>query len=80
LTTGGNSFTNNPIHVDFGNTLNDQSGIVTIRIVTVTPTSGSGNRPSTGIDDFTLNWEDPTAKTISLSTAAINFPTTNTGS
>ena len=79
LTTGGNSFTNNPVHVDFGNALNDQSGIVTIRIVAVTPSSGSGNRPSTGIDDFTLTWEDPTAKTISLSTAAINFPTTNTG-
>ena len=79
LTTGGNSFTNNPIHVDFGNALNDQSGIITIRIVAVTPSSGSGNRPSSGIDDFTLTWEDPTAKTISLSTATINFATTNTG-
>ena len=79
LTTGGNTFSNNPIHVDFGNALDNQSGVITIRIVAVTPSSGSGNRPSTGIDDFTLTWEDPTAKTISLSTAAINFPTTNTG-
>jgi hypothetical protein len=79
LTTGGNSFTNNPIHVDFGNALDNQSGIVTIRIVALTGSSGSGNRASTGIDDFTLTWEDPSAKTISLSTAAISFPTINIG-
>jgi hypothetical protein len=79
LTTGGNRFSNNPVHVDFGNALDNQSGIITIRIVALTASSGSGNRASTGIDDFTLSWEDPTAKTISLSTASINFPTTNIG-
>jgi hypothetical protein len=79
LTTGGNTFSNNPIHVDFGNTLDDQSGVITVRVVTVTPTSGSGNRASTGIDDFTLIWEDPTAKTFSLDATAINFPLTNIG-
>ena len=79
LTTGGSTFSNNPIHVDFGNVLDNQSGVVTVRIVTVTPTSGSGNRPSTGIDDFTLTWEDPTAKTFSLDATAINFPLTNAG-
>jgi hypothetical protein len=79
LTTGGNTFANNPIHVDFGNALDDQSGVITVRIVTVTPTSGSGNRASTGIDDFTLTWEDPTAKTFSLNATAINFPLTNIG-
>jgi hypothetical protein len=45
LTTGGTTFSNNPIHVNFGNALDNQSGIVTIRIVSLTPTSGSGNRP-----------------------------------
>ena len=80
LTTGGNTFANNPIHVNFGNALDNQSGIITIRIVALTPTSGSGNRPSTGIDDFTLSWEDPTAKTITLDATAINFPLTNVNS
>jgi hypothetical protein len=79
LTTGGNIFSNNPIHVDFGNALDNQSGVITVRIVTVTPTSGSGNRASTGIDDFTLTWEDPAAKTFSLDATAINFPLTNIG-
>lgn len=77
LTTGGNSFTNNPLHVNFGNAFDNQSGIITIRIVTVTASSGSLNRPSTGIDDFTLSWEDPTAQTISLNKTAITFPATN---
>jgi hypothetical protein len=79
LTTGGNTFSNNPVHVDFGNALDDQPGIVTIRIVAITNSTGANNRPSTGIDNFNLTWEDPTAKTLSLSTAAINFPTTNIG-
>lgn len=76
LSTGGQAFADNPIHVDFGNALDNHNGIITIRIVTLTASSGSGNRPTTGIDDFTLNWEDPTAKTISVSTNTINFPAT----
>ena len=79
LTTGGNTFSNSPVHVDFGNALDNQSGVITIRIVSLTGSSGSGNRPTTGIDDFTLNWEDPAAKTFSLNTTAINFPVTNIG-
>jgi hypothetical protein len=79
LTTGGNTFSNNVIHVNFGNALDNQPGVITIRIVTVSPSSGTGNRASTGIDDFTLSWEDPTAKTLSLNTTAINFPTINIG-
>jgi len=77
LTTGGSTFSNNPIHVDFGNALDNQSGIVTIRIVALTASSGSGNRASTGVDDLTLTWEDPSAKTFSLDATAINFPLTN---
>ena len=76
LTTGGNTFSNNPVHVDFGNSLDNRSDVITIRIVALTPSSGSGNRPSTGIDDLTLTWEDPAAKTISLNATAINFPVT----
>ena len=77
LTTGGSTFSNNPIHVDFGNTLDNKSGIITIRIVTLSGSAGSGNRASTGIDDFTLTWEDPSAKTFSLDATALNFPVTN---
>jgi trimeric autotransporter adhesin len=79
LTTGGNTFSNNPIHVDFGNALDNQTGVITIRVVAVTASSGSGNRASTGLDDFTLTWEDPTAKTFSVDATAINFPVTNIG-
>ena len=78
LITGGNTFSNTPIHVNFGNALDNQAGIITIRIVTLAATSGSGNRPSTGVDDFTLTWEDPNAKTITLNATSINFPVTNT--
>jgi len=77
LTTGGSTFSNNPIHVDFGNAFDNQSGPITVRIVTLSGSSGSGNRASTGIDDFTLTWEDPAAKTFSLDATAINFPLTN---
>jgi len=79
LTTGGNTFSNNPVHVSFGNGLDNQPGIITIRVVALTASSGSLNRPSTGVDDFTLSWEDPTAKTISLNTTSLSFPTTNIG-
>ncbi len=80
LATGGQSFSNNDIHVDFGNALDNLSDIITIRIVTLNASTGSGSRPSTAIDDFELGWEDPSAKTISLSTAALAFPATATGS
>ena len=79
LTTGGSTFSNNPIHVDFGNALDNQSGVITIRIVTLTGSSGSGNRATSGVDDFTLIWEDPAAKTFSLDATAISFPLTNIG-
>src|SRR5205085_2773069 len=72
MTTGGSSFTNDSIHVDFGSALDNISGVVTIRIVAVTVSAGSNNRPTTGIDDLVLSWEDPTAKTISVSTTNIN--------
>jgi len=56
LTTGGNTYSNNTITVDFGNALDNQSGPVWIRIVCLTATTGSGNRTTTGIDDYTLSW------------------------
>lgn len=65
LTTGGNTFTKNTINVDFGTALDNQSGPVYIRIVSLTGTAGTGNRPSTAIDDFSLTWAGaPTATNI----------------
>lgn len=58
-TTGGNTYSNNIINVDFGSALDNQSGPVWIRIAALTPSTGSGNRPTTGIDDFQLTWDAP---------------------
>lgn len=56
MTTGGNTYSNNTITADFGSALDNQAGPVYIRIVALGPTSGSGNRASTGIDDYNLTW------------------------
>ncbi|ANI88241.1 hypothetical protein A9P82_02330 [Arachidicoccus ginsenosidimutans] len=68
LTTGGSTFSNNTITADFGNALDNQSGVVTIRIVTLNKSTGSGNRPSTAIDNFSLSWigEDSNVPQLSL--------------
>lgn len=57
METGGNTFTNDWITVDFGSALDNNPGPVWIRIVTLSATTGSGNRPTTGIDDYELNWD-----------------------
>lgn len=56
MTTGGYVFSNNTITADFGSALDNKSSNVWIRIVTLTPSTGGGNRASTAIDDFTLTW------------------------
>lgn len=56
LTTGGSTFSNNTININFGNTLDDQNQPVWIRIVTLSSSTGSGNRPSSAIDDFQLSY------------------------
>lgn len=56
ITTINGSFFNNTVTVNFGNLLNNITQPVWIRIVTLTNTSGGGNRPSTGIDDVKLSW------------------------
>lgn len=73
LTTGGSSFTNNAIAVDFGNALDNQSQNVWIRIVTVTPSTGSGNRASSAIDDVSLTYSSGTVVTPSLSVNPTNL-------
>lgn len=66
LTTGGSTFTSNTVTVDFGNSLDNQADNVWIRIVTVTASTGSGNRPSTGIDDLSLTYTSGTTPTPSF--------------
>lgn len=56
LTTGGTAFSNTNVTVSIGNALDDINQPVWIRIATLTPTTGSGNRASTAIDDVELTW------------------------
>ena len=56
LTTGGHLFTNTPVTATFPAALNNQSSPVYIRLVTLDFSSGSGNRPSTAIDNVNLGW------------------------
>jgi hypothetical protein len=56
LTTQYGVFSNTTVTVNFGSALNNVSQPVWIRIVALTPTTGGGNRPSTGIDDVKFSW------------------------
>ncbi len=66
ITTGGNAFTNQSVSVNFGNALNNQSGPVWVRVVTISGSSGSGTRPTSGIDDFQLSWDVPATPNTSV--------------
>jgi len=56
LTLGGKVFSSTDVSVNFGSALNDIDDVVWIRIVVLSATTGSGNRPSVGIDDYTLSY------------------------
>lgn len=56
LSTNLGTFSSTPVTVNFGSSLNNISQKVWIRIVTLAATTGSGNRPSTAIDDLQLSW------------------------
>ncbi|MFM7646297.1 MAG: DUF5689 domain-containing protein [Sphingomonadales bacterium] len=56
LTTNVGTFASTPVTVNFGTALNNLSQKVWIRIVTLTGTSGTSNRPSTAIDNLQLTW------------------------
>ena len=56
MTTGGSSFTNNNVTVNFGSALDNKTTDVWIRISTQAASTGSGNRATSGIDDFNLTW------------------------
>jgi hypothetical protein len=69
-TTGNLSFTNNAVTASFGTALDNQSSEVWIRIVTLTATTGSGQRPCSGIDDFKLTWTGTATGTSAVATVA----------
>jgi len=71
LTTGGSTFASTPVTVSFGSALNNLSTDVWIRISTLAATTGSGNRTTSGIDDFNLTWTG-TATTGVAEVAAAN--------
>lgn len=56
LTTSFGTFSNTLVTVNFGTALNNISQPVWIRIVALNPTTGSGNRASTAIDDVKFTW------------------------
>ena len=56
LTITNGTFANTTVTVNFGSALNNISQPIWIRIVALTSTSGSGNRPSTGVDDVKFTW------------------------
>jgi hypothetical protein len=56
LTTNLGTFASVPVTVNFGNALNNLNQKVWIRIITLAATTGSGNRPSTAIDNVQLSW------------------------
>jgi hypothetical protein len=78
-TTSG-AFANNTINADFGLALNNLSGPVTIRVSALDASSGSGNRASSAIDDFTLNWNASTTPLLTPSPGALAFSSTAVGS
>ncbi|MCZ4244217.1 lamin tail domain-containing protein [Pedobacter punctiformis] len=84
LTTGGSSAVINTIAADFGTSLDNISGPIWIRIVAINPTTGSGNRPSSAIDNFNLSFTSGAAVVPSLSVtpSSLDFGTqlTNTTS
>lgn len=56
VTTGGYLFNETPVSVSFGTSLDNKMNDVWIRIVTLTASTGAGDRTTSGIDSFYLSW------------------------
>ena len=80
LVTGNSLFTNDIVTVNFGTALDNKSQNVWIRIVTLAASIGSGNRTSSSIDDFTLNYSSfadvtpPTVVTLNPAHNTLSVP------
>ncbi|MBO9672187.1 MAG: gliding motility-associated C-terminal domain-containing protein [Sphingobacteriaceae bacterium] len=76
LTTGGSTNGINTINADFGTALDNNVGPVWIRIVAIGATTGSGNRPSTAIDNFSLSFTSgggPSTPALTASPTSLAF-------
>lgn len=69
LTTTLGTWGSTNVTVNFGSALNNNIGPVWIRIVTKSASSGSGSRPVTAIDDFSLTWTLAATPSIAISTS-----------
>ncbi len=68
LTTGNGVWSNTNVTASFGANLDGLAGPVWIRLVALTASTGSGNRASTAIDDFSLTWSNGVATTVAAPT------------
>jgi endonuclease/exonuclease/phosphatase family metal-dependent hydrolase len=72
--TTSSAFSNTTITASFGGALDNQGGPVWVRIVAPAVTTGSGSRPSSAIDGFTLTWQtNSTAPQLAAAPAALAF-------
>jgi len=72
------AFASTTITASFGGALDNQGGPVWIRVTAPAQTTGSGNRPSSAIDDFTLSWQtNSTAPQLSAAPGALAFGNQN---
>jgi hypothetical protein len=78
--TTNNTFASNTIDVDFNGALNNQDDPVTIRVSALAASSGSGSRPSSAIDDFTLSWASSSAPQLTASPKTLAFGSQPLGS
>lgn len=84
LTTGGGLCDTNHVVINFGSALDNHSGDVWIRIATIAASTGSGNRTTSGIDNFSLSWTGTAttglfqvSSTPSLSLTALGYATSD---
>ena len=79
ISTGGTSFATQTVTANLSNLIDDEASPVWIRIVTLSATTGSGSRPTTAVDDFSLSWISTSAPAINLSKSNLEFPPTVPG-
>jgi len=74
VATTGQFFANNTVTASFGGALDNLTGPVWIRIVAPTATTGSGSRPTSAIDDFSLTWNaNATSPQLAVSPTTLDF-------
>ncbi|QDK82933.1 hypothetical protein EXU85_31735 [Spirosoma sp. KCTC 42546] len=70
---GGSTFSNNTVNYEFGFALDNIGQAVWIRVVALTASTGSGSRPTTGLDDFSLSYS-PLNNDPRIAVSAVSLP------